>query len=814
MADSLPGEFSQFGVELRRLREEAHLSQSDLAKKINYSKGYLSKIETGRARPNPDFARRCDEILDTNRLSELAVSSGSRENRLAPATAPSLDLPREPVNFVGRDVEMQQLSALLSCDRDAGHGAPVVGVVVGMGGVGKTALALRVAHQLAETFPDGSLYLDLHGYADSLPVTPAEALERLLRRLGVPGHAIPVHVDDRAALFRVRVAGRRILLFLDNANSAAQVTPLLPATFGCRVLITSRSMLNALEDATRINAGPLPLQEAIRLVELYSAGSKTTDRHPSDRDWQARIAEWCGGLPLAISIAAASFRAASAEVAGLGDWAHDETSILNGLDDGERSIASVFDHSFRLLRTDLARTFMLVGLHGGTEFCLGAAAALAGIRGEEIRIHLRRLLDANLLTEESPGRFRLHDLLGLFARDRAVALLPEATRDEAVRREVDYYLWSLDLADRIITPLRYRAALDMDPEATNAGTSDQVTPYHPRDYHDAVGWVAREQDNILGVCRRAFAAGLNGRCWQLAYAFRGFLFLAKPQDIWIETHKIALRAAQRAGRPHAEAQTRNNLGLALMEGGDYRAAAEHYQTAWLLFRELGDAHGENTALAHHAWVHYHQGNLDQALADSCSALEFVEREGSPRNRAILLRDIALIEIRLGRYDAAISRLKESLQMFEDLGLHVDAAMALNYLGEALRGQGRSSEAKGILHSAAQRGAWCGSLFEEARAYEELGGLAAEEGDGDLALSHWERAMDGYQRLCDTRHADVVRSRIESLPAQHRGGRRPSGDAIVAERKNAERATIETGCTDCIGNPRVEDRDDLDDEVDR
>ncbi|WP_149262021.1 helix-turn-helix domain-containing protein [Actinomadura sp. K4S16] len=743
-----------FGSELRRLRQAVGWSLAELSRRTNYSKGYLSKIETGRARANPVLAKRCDDILETGGVLRGLLARGARPDRSprppSEATTPwgrPSGLPRDTVHLPGRDAEIVEIVESMSDRRVDAPGVVEVCAIVGMAGVGKTALAVRAAHMLRERFPDGCLFIDLHGYADTAMVLPADALDRLLRRLGVPGEAIPLHVDDRTALFRDRVAEQSLLLLLDNAHNAAQILPLLPGTSGCRVLVTSRNELSALEDVHRVRLAPLSHADAVGLLRVLGRIRPGTGGTALDE-----IAERCGRLPLALRIASAQFRAdLDAEMSSPTAQAWKR---LADFDDGERSLDGLFDASFRSLTPDLRQTYLLLGLHAGPDFGLGAAAARAGIGRPAARRRMRRLLDAHLLTGRGSGRFQFHDLLRQFARERAAAALPQAERDAALRREATYYLWSLEAADRLITPHRYR----IDPVDEDVHVEARVHD----EYDEAIEWIVTEQDNLLAVCRASFAAGLDGHCWRLAYALRGFLFVAKTMDVWIETHELALRAARRAGDLDAEAKTLNNLGLALMEIDDRDAAAVHYERARRISRRIGDAYGEHTAVAHLAWVHFSRGDPHKALEESRRALAFVERHGLPRNKAILSRDVALIEIELGRYADAISRLYAALEEFMALGLHVDAAMALNCLGEAHRKLGQPTRARDLLLRAAELGRSCGSRHEEARAHGNLGWIAAHRSDRSRALAHWNIALANYTELCDARRTERVRAWIDAF----------------------------------------------------
>jgi len=744
---------SGFGGELRRLRKSAGLSLANLSAQAHYSRSQLSKIENGKARPSLALAVKCDEILHADgALTGLAGTPENSASRRRRGLALVSGLPRDTPLLYGRGTELGRILAVLGEPASDITGISGACVISGMGGAGKTALAVRAVRQLRALFPDGCLFLDLHGYAPAPAVAPTEALDRLLRRLGVAAEDIPFHPDDRAALFRDRLDGKRVLLFLDNARDVGQVMPLLPAASGCRVLITSRSNLTALEDASRVRLGPLRLPDAIDLVTALLADTSLAGGIPEAE--RRAIALWCGCLPLAIRITAARVR---------DDPWPDKPWLADGnrlaiLDDGERDLTSVFEYSTCGLPASLQRMFALLGLHPGPDFDTGVAAALADADDASVRRQMRLLADVSLLTPGGQaGRYRLHDLLHEFARHVADGMMTEAERGQAEVRLVDHYLRTLDVADRILTPYRHRAGMAPAELTETVGAG-------PGSYQEALAWVAVEQDNLAVACQLAFDAGLDERCWQIAFALRGFLFITKQRQLWIRTHELAVASARRAGDPHAEAVSLNNLGLAHLESGEHETAAACYDQAAVLFGRVGDEHGRNTTRAHHAWVHVRRGELDEALRESLAALAYARREGTPRYAAILLRDTALIELELGRCADAIPRLNGALDMFTALGLHIDAAMALNCLGEAYHRLARAGEARAAFRDAAELSRLYGSPFEKARAHCGLGTIAAGESDFAEARRHWDLARACYAALGDTGNEERVHSLLAAAPS--------------------------------------------------
>ncbi|GAB3498918.1 ATP-binding protein [Amycolatopsis cihanbeyliensis] len=734
-----------FGAELRRLRLAAGLSLTRLAERVHYSKGYLSKVETGAAAPNMSLALLCDaEFHTAGALVALVPDGRQRRQQVPRPPAPSLPAP-PPVtaHFTGRARELGQIRAVLL---DDGAVASRVCVLSGMAGVGKTTLAARVAHRLEGRFTDGCLFLDLRGHTpDATEVSPAEALDRCLRVLGVPGEEIPRDVDDRAGVYRNRLRGRRFLIVLDNVRSARQVVPLLPAEPNCRVLVTSRNRLHALDDAQHIMLDTMPEAEAaalFRRVVGTALPPPGTDEH-TDR-LLARIGDRCGRLPLAVRIAAARYR-------GNPTWTPDELATrladeqarLVLLDDGERSVTAAFRLSYHGLPVEQRHMFTVLALHPGQDIDLRAAGVLAGIDLTAAERALTGLHDANLLVQRAPDRYQFHDLLRVFATHGAV---PPPQRQAAVGRLIDFALAGAERASALLAPHRSRPEVRLGPLP--------VEPAPLRDIDAALAWFTAEWPNLVALCRLAAEGGPRERCWQLAFSLRDFFFLTKLRQPWIETHSLAVAAAKEAGDDLARAGSLNNLGVPHLELGDLDAAAACYREALGLFRALGDGPGISGALANNAWVTHHRGEHQAAVRDLRLALDFYERHGLPRNAAITLRGIALIEAESGAVEHAVEHALTALRSCQELGLDLDAAMTLNCLGLAYYRSGRWDQAARAYRQARTLGEGVGSRHETARAETGLGNLAAARGDRAAAERHWTRARQHYPDLSTLRVAEA------------------------------------------------------------
>lgn len=717
-----------FGEELRRLRIERGYSLTELSRLVYYSKGHLSKIENGRHTPQLEHAWQLDVALDANGalVSQLPGYGGDPAGRRdeSQSALPS-GLPPQPPVFAGREMEARALKAQLCAVTDA-KDVPVVCVVNGLAGVGKTTLAASVASQIAPRFPGGVVFLDLHGYTGNTPpLTPADALGRLLRRFGLP---VPEELDERAARWRDHIADRRVLVVADNVRDAEQVRPLVPLSSASRMLVTSRSLLVPLDGAFELSLGPLAQEEGVVLLSQLATGQ--VSRSPAFAESMADIVRACGRLPLALTIAAARLRAGTTP-ADLCEALAGEAPLAE-ITDGERSLATAFTASHRALPPDVQGTFARLGLLPGATWTTDHVTALDDTDRSTALRRMERLVAARLAEPDADGRLRCHDLVRSYARQ----LAGELPVDAAKHAMEELVTWAVDMtarADALVEPLRYRP--DVRPSRHARPFAGQAT---------AAAWLQSEQENLVTLCQAAYDQGLDEQCWLLAYFLRSHFFLTKQYDAWVATHTAALAAARRAGATGAEAMTRNNLGVALADLGHY-AAADTQFTAVLALppREDGLEYAQANARAHRSWLLYTQGEWAQSVAEGEAAWRFFGEHGMDRNAAILRRGIALAELELGLVEQAVTHLEESLATFDRLGLDLNAVMARNCLGEASLRKGDMVRAAQWLTGAASAARACGSLYEEARALRLLGDVALAAGDKETAISRWAEALDRY-----------------------------------------------------------------------
>jgi DNA-binding SARP family transcriptional activator/DNA-binding transcriptional regulator YiaG len=475
-------------------------------------------------------------------------------------------LPPGVAHFTGRARELAVLSSL--ADQAArGTGTVVISAIGGMAGIGKTALAVHWAHQVAGRFPGGQLYANLRGLGLSgTPTAAAEVIRGFLDALGVPPGQIPAGLDAQAALYRSATAGRRLLIVLDHARDEQQVRPLLPSTPGCLVLVTSRHQLTGLsaaEGAHLLTLDVLTAAEARALLTARLGADRAAD-HPGA---VTEIAALCGHLPLALAVTAARAAAhPTFTMPALAGELRDARGRLTTLDTGDPavSVRAVFSWSYTQLAPGTARTFRLLGLHPGPSISVPAAASLAGIGPGRVGGHLAELARAHLVTEHSPGRYSLHDLLRAYAAEQAEAIDVEADRRAAVHRMLDHYLHSTDAASTLVYPAR-------GPIARGA-PQPEVTPETMTDERAALAWLSAEHRVILAVIPRAADAGFDAHARQLSEVLATYL---DRRGLWpdgADAQRVSLAAAERRGDPASHARAlrflkRSRIRLGAHEDG-------------------------------------------------------------------------------------------------------------------------------------------------------------------------------------------------------------------------------------------------------
>ncbi|WP_343869641.1 helix-turn-helix domain-containing protein [Dactylosporangium roseum] len=694
------------GAYLRRFRLAARMSLADLANKAHYSRGYLSKIENGLKPLSRDIAQRCDDAIGAGgALLRLVQGQPAVRRRRQVPVIRIVDLPPATTWFYGRDDLLDRIAALLDPKRPR---ASVI-ALFGLPGAGKTELAVQIATQILDAY-DGCLFVDLRG--DQGPLATDDVMNKVLRRLGLPGELIPHDADEQTALYRRTVRERRLLLVLDNAGGVAQVSPLLPPGGRSDVIVTSRIRLAALDEAEHIQVGELDPLAARRLFASVT-GIDTALDDPARNEQVDRIATQCGFLPLAVRVAAARVRGGSDDALDRLAVQLDEAPRFSVLDDGTRSVGAAFASAVAALPAEVAHALAHLSLHPGREFDDRSAALLTGAGaapGHDVVRLLEGLIDACLLERRHAGRFAFHDLVQLFATELARALPREGAKD----RFLQGYLQIAQHADLIVTPSRFRAP-QVRPEP-----ADWYAKF--ADAEAATRWFDDEQSAFVGVCELA-AVDRPDICWRLAYALRDYYFRTKRWAPWVRTHVLALAAAVQCDDPWAVAVTCNNLGLAYAETERFEAAAVQYARALELFSSLDDGYGAANTIGHQAWLAHCLGHQPTAIRLGLQALRFYERHDVSRNAAITLRTVALAEAADREFDAALGHLYRAREIFSAEGLMLDEVMTLNCIGEVYAQTLNLARSAKYFRSARRLGRTAGSTFEQARA---LCGLACVE----------------------------------------------------------------------------------------
>jgi DNA-binding SARP family transcriptional activator/tetratricopeptide (TPR) repeat protein len=754
----------------------------------------LQQLERAILRADPALSPPAPATADRQAASAAATSGRT-------ASPAPCQLPPDIGDFTGREEPLTRVRGLLGREPSSTATSVVVCAISGAAGVGKTALAIHAAHQLAERFPDGQLYVNLQGATSGLrPLHPLGVLGRFLRALGVEGGAIPTDLDEAAARFRSQVASRRLLVVLDNARDAAQVQPLLPASPGCGVLVTSRRVLAALDAAHQLHLDVLCPQEAIELLGRLTG----QQRIAAEPEATAQLAHWCGGLPLALRIVGARLATRpSWPVSALTERLADQQRRLDELELAEIGVRASFQVSYQELGTSgdpldraAAQAFTLLGVLDGPDLSLPVAAHLLDQPQQVAEQVLERLVDAHLLETPSPGRYRLHDLLRLYARELARELHPESERVAALHRVFGLYVATAWRTLSLLRPGDYRLAR-ADDRWRKGGLEFA-------DEKEALGWLEAERANLLAAVQQA--ATIPGvpaaMAIQLAQPLYGFFLMRSYWQDWVRVNQTALGIARRVGDRAAQAQAHNDLGVVYWRQGRYaealacqqeslairRELGDRYGQAasltnlgvvyeWqgryaealacqeeslALFRELGDRYGQAASLTNLGVVYQRQGRYDEALACHQGSLGIGRELGDRHGQAASLNDLGVVHQRREDYDQALACQQESLALFRELGDRWGQAASLNELGIVYQRQGRYDRAVTCQRASLTTRRELGDPHGEAETLRELGVTLRALGRHQEARAHWQQALAIFKQL-QSADADQVRALLAEQP---------------------------------------------------
>jgi tetratricopeptide (TPR) repeat protein/transcriptional regulator with XRE-family HTH domain len=734
-----------FAELLRQLRADARLTQEELAQAAGLSPRSVSDLERGIHRTaHKDTAWLLAGALglaEPVRALFVAAARGrgpaaevlAAVRAAAPGAAVAAatrTLPRDTVSFTGRGRELAQLLEALA--PNAANGVALgIHAIDGMAGIGNTTFAVHAAHRLAGSFPDGQFFLPLHAHTPGQrPVDPADALASLLLTAGLALQQIPPGTETRAARWRDHVAGKKILLLLDDAAGHEQVRPLLPGTAGSLVLITSRRRLAALDDAAVISLDTLPPGEAAALLARLAArpGLRAGDAAVGD------ITRLCGYLPLAIGMLASQLRhhpawTASQLATDLAE-ARDRLELMQAED---LSVGAAFDLSYADLTDGQQRLFRRLGLIPGPDSdAYAAAVALGGTSLATARRGLDELYDHHLLAEPAPGRYQLHDLLREHARALAAGDDP-AESDAAVGRLLDYYLHTALAAGRYFAPRAsaYRRPLPGHPPAQAPDLSTLA---------QAAAWLEAERANLHAAADYAASRGRSRHAIVIPAAISGFLAARGHWDQSAVLHQTALAAARHAGDRLGEADTLGTLGELQQGTGDHPAAAASLAQALALYREAGDQRGQAYTLDQLGLLRILTGDYPAAAASQQQALALFGDLGDLRGQAWTLLGLGLLQQLTGDHAAAAASQQQALALFGDLGDLHGQAQALNALGVVQQETGDYPAAAASQQQALALFRDLGHRLGRAYALNDLGLVQQQTRDYPAAAASHQQAL--------------------------------------------------------------------------
>jgi len=648
---------------------------------------------------------------------------------------------------------MKALDALL----EAPERAPTVPIVMiaGAPGVGKTTLAVRWAHRVADRFPDGQLYVNLRGFDPSgEPVQPAEAIRGFLEALGVSSGHIPITLQAQAGMYRSLLASRKMLVVLDNARDASQVRPLLPANPACLVVVTSRSQLPGLLAADEARPLPLDVLSSTDAAEMLSRRLGAA-RLAADPQAAGELTELCARLPLALAIVAA--RAAASPALGLDDLAGDlrvTARRLDALDTGEAatSLRAVFSWSYQLLSDPAARLFRLLGLHPGPDFTAAAVASLAAVRPDESRTLLRELAWCNLVTEHAKGRFALHDMLRAYAAEQASAREGRAECRAALRRLLDHYLGTCLIVAHLMDPTRNAITPPSPPPG--------VLPEEPESYQEAWDWLESEFRVLLAAISQAAHSEFESHAWQISWSMEPFFSRQGRWHDMIDAQQTALQAAVCSDDVVGQAHAHAGLGKAYALAGSADVAEAQLSLALDLFRRIpGDRAAEARAHIAMGSAYGRQGRFRDARRHAEQARDLYRDAGHQAGFAGATNNIGWYALQLGEYEQALSLCQESLAAFRVSNNSFGAAHALDSLGCTHLRMGQHEQAIALCRQSHQILIEIGDRYGQAQILDHLGDAYSARADIAAARETWQRALEILDNL---RHADadIVRTKLE------------------------------------------------------
>jgi tetratricopeptide (TPR) repeat protein/transcriptional regulator with XRE-family HTH domain len=741
-----------FGETLRQLRKKAGLTQADLGKRARVSERTISKLEGGAA-CSAGTAQKLATALGLagtahgRFVASATAGDGGNEIPLAVAAA-TRTLPHDVGNFTGREAELQQLREF--ADTDDPGGAPLICVVHGMAGVGKSALAVHFAHEVAHRFPDGQLYVRLHGHVDKgRPVEPVDVLSALLLAVDILPGAIPDGLEQRAALWRSELAKRRMLLLLDDASDGAQIESLLPGTGATLVLVTSRQRVTALTGAEDIALETMTPEDAAALFVRIARRPGPQAGSPA----VATVVALCGFLPLAITLAAGHLRQHRAwAVTDLAAALTEDGGFVRITADG---VTAVLDLSYRNLAPGLRRFFRCLGLHPGSDIDSYAAAALAGVGLRTAQTQLDELFDYHLIEEPAArGRYRFHDLIREHARAVA-AEDPVTERLAAQQRLLAYYLQMARAADRQLARRTPSGLRDIAAEPP----PDAPQPHGPQ---DALMWMDAEYLNLHAAADYAAASGLPEYAIAIPVAMVSYLYRRGHWRQGLDLSRLAQEAARELGDDLSAARILADIGWLQYMLADMRAARASLTEALALYGGLADPVGEGHALSHLGAADHSTGDYDAAARNWLAARTLYQRAGDTRGEAEVTHRLGVVQMGIGEYQAAIASHRAALAAYGALGDTIGQANVLAYLGFLHGAQGRYDDGIEEITQAEELYRDAEDQWNVAGCFYYRGAVEVSAGYTDRAAADLRRALEMYADADDEFDEAGVRNEMGRL----------------------------------------------------
>ena len=748
------------GPELR----EAHLRvlRGRLPPAVRPVGGAHSSVPDERSQHS---ASKSDHAAEAGPKATTSPASTPSASTATSAVTPA-QLPAEAGGFTGRKAELRALDALLA---PADQGAAPIAVLTGMGGVGKSALAVRWARSVRERFPDGQLYADLRGHGVGGPARPLEVLAGFLGAFGVAPEQVPAEADQASALLRSLLDRRRVLVLLDNAADADQVRPLLPASAGCATLVTSRGRLGGLvarDGAGLLAVGPLTAEESAELL----ARTIGEARARAERAAVAEIADLCAHLPLALRITAANLATRPTHrigdhVARLTAGGRLDALVVEG--DPQTAVRATFGLSCAGLEPADLRVFRLLGLAPGPDVTVGQSGALAALSIAEAGAALDRLADRNLLFERAPGRFQAHDLVRLYAAELARTTESEAACADALDRLTGYYMAGVSRAAQLLYP-HLLTVPDQDGETALPGARGEHGDVGPtlEDGRAALAWLDAERQGLVALTVQLVDTGAVLPALVLAEGLTGYFLIRADRVHWPTIARVSLQAAAVHGGEARLAMAWLQCGMATRTAADQVAASGHFTRSAKAARRAGWTAGEAVALNNLATSLWALGRIDEAVQRFGEALELHRRSGRTAGEAVTLANLGAARLEQAHeagpgadrelLDQALDLLGQAWELHRGIGDRRNEAATARLLAVAHRELGDDIRALDLARQALSMAVESGDVLQESSAHSTLATLLARTGETERAFAEHGRALEM------ARGVDAARETAEAL----------------------------------------------------